>query len=110
VGGRVLAAKLLQQVPPVYPQEAVSQDISGSVYLEATIGKQGDIRKLKVLSGDPLLAEAAVDAVQKWRYRPTLLNGNAVEVISQIEVIFALRVPEEDTANDAKRKKRSKSK
>lgn len=105
VGGRVLAARLVHQVPPAYPEEAIKQDISGSVFLEATINRQGEIRKLKVLSGDPLLSAAAVEAVQQWRYRPTQLNGNAVEVISQIEVIFALRPAEEQPAEAPKGKK-----
>lgn len=110
VGGRVLAARLVHRVAPAYPQEAIQQDISGSVFLEATVNKQGEIRELKVLRGDPLLAAAATEAVRKWRYRPTLLNGNAVEVVSQIEVIFALRAPEEPPAEDPKgRKNQSKS-
>jgi len=107
VGGRVLAARLLLRVAPVYPTEAIEQDISGSVFLEATINVQGQIRQLKVLSGDALLADAAVAAVHQWRYRPTQLNGNAVEVISQIELIFALRAPEEDAPADPKEKKKS---
>jgi protein TonB len=108
VGGRVLAARLVHQVAPVYPEEAVKQDISGSVFLEASISRQGEIRKLKVLRGESLLAAAAVEAVQQWRYRPTLLNGNAVEVISQIEVIFALKVPEMEPAGDPKEKKKAR--
>ena len=109
VGGRVLAARLVHQVAPAYPEEAIQQDISGSVFLEAAINKQGEIRKLKVLRGDSLLAAAAVEAVQQWRYRPTLLNGNAVEVISQIEVIFSLRVPEEQPPVDPKAKKKART-
>lgn len=110
VGGRVLAARLVHRVAPAYPAEAIKQDISGSVFLEAIINQQGEIRKLRVLGGDPLLSAAAVDAVQQWRYRPTLLNGNAVEVISQIEVIFALRPAVEQPAEEPKgKKKQSKS-
>lgn len=106
VGGRVQAAKLVHRIAPVYPEEAIREDISGSVHLEATIGNQGEIRGLKVLSGHPVLTAAAVEAVRQWRYRPTLLNGNAVEVISQIEVIFALAVPEEETGNTKNPKKK----
>lgn len=95
VGGNVQRAKIVYQVSPVYPSEAVEQGISGPVHLEAIITAGGLIREVKVLSGDPLLAASALDAVRQWRYRPTYLNGQPVEVITQIDVIFHLRQPPE---------------
>jgi protein TonB len=62
--------------------------IQGSVVLRATIGKQGTIENLQVLSGHPMLAQAAVEAVRQWRYRPYYLNGEPVEVDTQVVVNF----------------------
>ena len=90
VGGIVQAAKLLHQVMPVYPPLARQARISGTVRLEAVIGRSGDIQSLQVTSGHPLLAPAALDAVRQWTYQPTLLNGEPVEVLTQIEVNFKL--------------------
>lgn len=69
---------------------AVIARISGTVRLQGIIGKDGSIQQLQVLSGPPLLVQAALDAVRQWRYQPTLLNGEPVEVISPIDVIFTL--------------------
>jgi TonB family protein len=90
VGGNMQQAKLVSQVRPVYPADAKAQRIQGSVKLEAVIGKDGKVENLKVLSGDPLLAPAALEAVRQWQYQPTLLNGNPVEVVTQIDVNFTL--------------------
>jgi protein TonB len=90
VGGNVQAAKLLKQVVPAYPQTARQLRISGTVRMLGIIGRDGTIRKLQVLSGHPLLRQAAVDAVSQWVYRPTVLNGQAVEVEAPIDVIFTL--------------------
>ena len=64
--------------------------VSGTVRLQGIIGKDGSIQQLQVLSGPPLLINAALDAVRQWLYRPTLLNGEPVEVIAPIDVIFRL--------------------
>jgi protein TonB len=64
--------------------------IQGTVKLEADISKDGTIENLKVISGHPLLIQAALDAVKQWRYQPTLLNGVAVEVVTTIDVNFTL--------------------
>ena len=64
--------------------------MQGTVILEATISKEGTIEDLKVISGHPLLTGAAIDAVKQWRYKPTLLNGEAVEVTTTITVNFSL--------------------
>jgi protein TonB len=86
----VQAAKLLRQVKPVYPQLARNARISGVVRLIAIIGKDGAIENLQVTAGHPLLTTAAVDAVKQWLYQPTLLNGEPVAVITQIDVNFTL--------------------
>jgi protein TonB len=90
VGGVVQAAKIVRQVMPVYPPLARQARISGTVRLEAVIGRDGVIQSLQVMSGHPWLAHAALDAVRQWVYRPTLLNGEPVEVLTQIDVNFKL--------------------
>lgn len=90
VGGVVQAAKIVRQVMPVYPPAARQARISGTVRLEAVIGRDGVIQSLQVMSGHPWLAQAALDAVRQWVYRPTLLNGEPVEVLTQIDVNFKL--------------------
>jgi protein TonB len=100
IGGKVQAAKIILQASPVYPREAVEQGISGKVHLEAIISTAGIIREVKVLDGDPLLAASALEAVRQWRWRPTYLNGQPVEVITQIEVTFSLTKPEPPPSDD----------
>jgi len=90
VGGNVQAARIINRIQPVYPPLARQTRISGTVRLHAIIGKDGTIQQLEVLSGHPLLQQAALDAVRQWRYQPTLLNGDAVEVDTTIDVIFSL--------------------
>ncbi|HET9318509.1 MAG TPA: energy transducer TonB, partial [Bryobacteraceae bacterium] len=79
IGGKVQAAKLISQVTPVYPPLARQARISGIVRLEAVIGRDGRIKSLHVAGGHPLLVHAAIEAVEKWVYQPTLLNGEPVE-------------------------------
>jgi protein TonB len=81
---------LVHKVQPAYPALARSARIQGVVVLEAMISKQGTIENLRLLSGHPMLAPAAIDAVRQWRYRPYILNGEPVEVETQITVNFAL--------------------
>ena len=90
VGGQVEAAKGIYNPPPEYPPLAKMARIQGTVRLEAVIAKDGTIQDLKVLSGHPLLVKAALDAVKQWRYQPTLLNGEPVEVVTEIDVNFTL--------------------
>ncbi len=90
VGGVVEAAKLIFAPKPEYPPLAIIARIQGTVRLEAIINKDGTIQDLKVLSGHPLLVKAAIDAVARWRYQPTLLNGEPVEVLTEIDVNFCL--------------------
>jgi periplasmic protein TonB len=90
VGGNVMDAKKTRNVMPVYPQIAKTAHIQGTVLLHAIIDKDGSIQELQYLSGPPLLMRAAMDAVRQWKYSPTLLNGEAVPVETQIQVIFSL--------------------
>jgi periplasmic protein TonB len=90
VGGNVQQAKLIRQPKPVYPPLAKQARISGVVKLNAIIGKDGTIQNLTVASGHPLLVPAAMEAVKQWVYQPTLLNGEPVEVVTQIDVNFTL--------------------
>jgi len=91
VGGNVELANLISQVKPVYPPIARQARVQGVVVLEATISKDGSVVDVRVVSGNPLLNDAAMDAVRQWRYKPTLLNGEPVEVITTITINFALQ-------------------
>lgn len=82
---------LIHQVEPVYPPLARAARVEGTVELRAVITRQGTIEKLQVLGGNPLLVKAAVDAVEQWRYRPYVLNGEPVEVETDVTVKFSLR-------------------
>ena len=90
VGGNVQHAMLINQPRPIYPPLAKQARISGTVELNAVIGKDGTVQDLKVAKGHPLLVQAAIDAVKQWRYKPTLLNGEPVEVQTTIDVNFTL--------------------
>ena len=76
--------------PPLYPPLAKQARIQGVVRFTAIIGKDGNIQNLQLVSGHPLLVEAAKQAVSQWQYKPTLLNGDPVEVVTTIEVNFTL--------------------
>jgi periplasmic protein TonB len=90
LGGVVLAGKLISRVDPVYPQIARQMRTQGVVELMAVVGVDGRVRELKLISGSPLLAPAALEAVRQWLYRPTYLNGDPVEVTAPITVTFRL--------------------
>jgi TonB family protein len=90
VGGNVQQTKLVSLPPPVYPPLAKQARIQGVVKLNATIAKDGTVQHLEVISGHPLLIQAALDAVRQWVYQPTLLNGQPVEVQTDIDVNFTL--------------------
>jgi protein TonB len=82
---------LIKQVQPIYPKIAVISHTEGTVLLAAVIDTQGKITQLRALRGHPLLIPAAIDAVQQWRYKPYILNGTAVEVETQVSVVFTLQ-------------------
>ena len=90
VTSELQAAKILHKVVPAYPPLAKQARIQGTVRLMGVIAKDGTIQQLKIVSGHPLLVQAAFDAVKQWTYRPTILNKEAVEVIAPIDVIFTL--------------------
>ncbi len=80
----------MRRVPPIYPQQAKQARIQGTVELQASIGKDGNITAVNVVSGDKTLALAAADAVKQWKYKPYLLDGQPVEIQTQITVNFKL--------------------
>jgi len=80
--------QLVNRVEPIYPHIAAISGIQGQVKLHAIIARDGRIQSLNVISGHPLLAHAALDAVEKWRYRPYVLNGERVEVETFITINF----------------------
>jgi periplasmic protein TonB len=90
VSGGVQSAKLVFGPRPAYPHLALITRAQGTVRIQAVIGRDGSISNLQVLSGPPLLIEVAKEAVRQWRYQPTLLNGEPVEVITEIDVNFTL--------------------
>lgn len=90
-GGNVQAARLIHRVQPKYPAVARREHVQGTVTLHALITKDGTIRQLYVLKGYCSLAQSALDAVSKWRYSPTLVMGNPVEVDTEIDVNYELR-------------------
>jgi len=92
VGGMVVAARLISKVPPIYPAVCEEKGIEGAVLLESVISTDGSILSLRVVNtADADLARAATNAVQQWRYQPTLLNGEPVEVETTITVDFRLK-------------------
>jgi len=86
----MMEGNLIYRVQPIYPPAARAARIQGPVVIRAVINKDGAIENLKVLTGHPFLVKAALDAVSQWRYRPYILNGEAVEVETQVTVNFIL--------------------
>ena len=87
---RMMEGNLITQVKPQYPPMARTARIEGQVVLRAVIGRDGTIQNLRLISGHPLLVKAAIDAVSRWRYRPYYLNGEPIEVETQVTVNFTL--------------------
>ena len=87
---QVMEGNLIYSVKPQYPPLARQARIQGTVLLRAIISREGRIENLQVLSGHPLLVQAAIDAVRQWRYRPCYLNGEPIEVETQVTVNFTL--------------------
>jgi protein TonB len=92
VGGSVQATKVESMVRPSYPPDCKAEGIEGTVLMRAVIGRDGVLLNLEAINKlvDQRLVDAAMEAVRQWRYRPTLLNGNPVEVITEIQVNFTL--------------------
>jgi TonB family protein len=90
VGGNVQAARIINRVHPVYPEEARNEGITGTVRLHVVLATDGTVKQVELVSGHPLLAQAAIDAVRQWRYQQTFLNGEPVEIDTTIDMIFSL--------------------
>ena len=90
VSSGVMASKAIYDPSPTYPPIAKAARIQGTVVLAATIGKDGTIQNLRAISGPPMLQSYALEAVRRWRYKPTVLDGVPVDVDTSISVVFSL--------------------
>lgn len=90
VGGNVQQANIVHKVTPAYPADAKANRVQGTVQLQVNIDKEGHVQGVSVLSGPQELVQSAVDAVSQWTYKPTLLNGQPVEVITTVDVNYTL--------------------
>jgi TonB family protein len=102
VGQNVMSAQIVKKIAPEYPATAKQAHVQGTVVLQVSIDKSGDVQSLQLVSGHPMLAPAAIDAVKQWKYRPYLLNGEPVTVETNVTVNFTLvgDAPEEWTAGN----------
>ena len=91
VSAKIMSGNLLNKAVPVYPPDAKKAKIEGAVVLSAIISRDGNVEKLRVLSGPRLLQQSALDAVRQWKYKPYLLNGDPVEVRTTIHIIYNLK-------------------
>src|SRR5262249_9404726 len=91
IDGAVAQGNLISQTTPVYPELARAARVQGVVTLSAVISKEGAVENLTVVSGHPLLTQAALDAVKQWRYKPYVLDGQPVAVQTTITVNFAMQ-------------------
>ena len=87
----IVPSRLLQRVNPAYPIAAKQYRVEGAVTLSATIGPDGHVREAKVISGPPLLRDAATNAVKQWKYVPSTVNGRAVE--STVQIVLQFKMP-----------------
>jgi protein TonB len=92
IGGDVREPQVVRLVAPVYPQLAQTARVSGTVVLEATLTVDGTVDEIRVISGHPLLIDAAIACVKQWQYEPTYLNGSPVAVILTAKVTFARKI------------------
>jgi len=91
IGGNIHEPRRTQTVEPVYPADALSAGLSGSVVLEAVIGRNGSVRDLRIVKSVPMLDASARGAVQQWLYTPALLNGAPIEVAMTVTIVYNLR-------------------
>ena len=85
-----MSSFIVTKVPPEYPQDGKDQRIQGAVVMRVNIDKEGNVSNIQLISGHPLLAPAAIEAVKQWKYKSYLLNGMPVEVETQVTVNFTL--------------------
>lgn len=90
VDPKVMEAKVKHKERPKYPDDAKAAQVVGTVVMQVIIGKDGSVREAKLISGPPMLVKAAQNAVKKWKYEPTLLNGEPVEVSTMVSIAFSL--------------------
>jgi TonB family protein len=90
VAPRVQQAKLIDGRPPVYPEAARTAGISGEVVLNIVIARDGSVANIVEMRGHPMLAPAALDAVRQWKYQPTLLNSEPIQIATEVTVNFTL--------------------
>ena len=90
IGGNIAQANRISAVVPVYPAEAKENRIQGTVKLEITIDKEGHVSEMSLISGPQELVRSATDAVQQWVYKPTLLNGEPVSIVTTVDVNYTL--------------------
>ena len=88
-GGNITAKMLVHKVQPKYPEVAKEKGVEGTVRLHVIIARDGSVGQIELISGHPLLAQSALDAVRQWKYRVTYLNGDPVEVDTVVDVIFS---------------------
>jgi TonB family protein len=88
IGGQALQRRLVQKVKPEYPNEARGAHLKGTVRLRVLIGEDGRVKETSPIEGDPVLTRAATDAVRRWKYRPLRIDGEPLEVESEISVKF----------------------
>ena len=93
VGGQIAAPKLVHTVRPEYPEVARMAHLSGIVVLEALVGTDGRVENVKALNANPVLEQAAMDAVAQWRYKPLLLNGVPTRFILTVTITFRVTEP-----------------
>jgi protein TonB len=86
----ILMGNAISRTEPAYPAIARRARVSGLVVIQVTVGTDGSVKGARVVSGHPMLVQSALDAVRKWRFRPYLVNGNVVEVESNITLVFRL--------------------
>ncbi len=101
VGGHIKPPVKVRDVKPIYPPEAQAAGVQGVVILEVTIDRSGNIFEGRVLRGQPLLDQAALDAVKQWQFQPTMLNNELVPVIMTVTVNFTLGAPQGSAGQDA---------
>ncbi|HUJ30486.1 MAG TPA: energy transducer TonB [Candidatus Acidoferrum sp.] len=104
IGGDVMEARRLDQTMPVYPPEALKKGVMGTVSVVATISTEGRVINVRVVSGDPLLVQSALDAIAQFRYEPTYLNGMPAEVDTTIDIIFRIQFPPAPPAKKQRRR------
>lgn len=103
VGAPQMAGRIVVKIAPAYPRIARQARIQGTVTLQVQINKTGDVESMQLISGHPMLAPAAIDAVKQWKYDPYLVNGEAVDVETRVTVNFSLpnKSPVEGVVGDA---------